>query len=105
MISRYKDVDVDEAQPGMVLARAVLDPRGAVLLPQGAALTEQALLSLRRRGVALVQVEDAAADPAQLAAERERVERRLAHLYRHGAAGPAAAQLRAQLCAYRLEGL
>jgi hypothetical protein len=76
-----------------------------VLLPQGAALTDPALSSLRRRGIDRVQVEDAAVDAAQLAAERERVERRLAHLYRHGTASPAAAQLRAQLCAYRLEGL
>jgi hypothetical protein len=105
MISRYKEVDVDDASPGMVLARAVLDPRGAVLLPQGATLTEQALTSLRRRGVDAVRVEDAEVDPAQLAAERARIEQRLAHLYRRGAAGRADAELRELLRGYRLEAL
>jgi hypothetical protein len=105
MISRYMEVDVDDATEGMVLARPVQDARGGVLLPQGTVLTAQSIASLWRRGIERVVVEDSTVDPAQLAAERERIEQRLAHLYRRGAGGPADARLRELLAGYRLEGL
>jgi hypothetical protein len=49
MISRCKEIDVDDATPGMVLFRDVLDHRGAVLLQKDSALTDSLLTSLRRR--------------------------------------------------------
>jgi hypothetical protein len=104
MISRYLEVDV-EAAAGMVLAREVLDQRGAVLLPPGAALTEQMLGALLRRGIDRVLVANPTVDEAQLAVERERVERRLAQLFRRSGAARADATLRERLHAYRLETL
>jgi hypothetical protein len=102
MISRCKEIDVDDAVAGMVLFRDVLDQRGAVLLPKDAELTDSLLTSLRRRGIDVVPVIDAAVDETALAAERERVGQRLARLLRHCGDGRAEAMLRAGLQAYRV---
>jgi hypothetical protein len=102
MISRYKEVEVDDAEAGMVLFRDVLDQRGAVLLQKDTKLTDSLLTSLRRRGVDSVPVLDDSVDEAVLAAERERVSQRLAQLLRHSGEGRAETQLRASLQAYRM---
>lgn len=105
MVSRYKQVDLDDAAAGMVLAADVVDHQGGVLLPKGAALTEPLLRSMARRGIDGVAVVDDAVDPALLAAERERVAARLEWLFRHGGSGRADALLREQLAGYRMEAL
>jgi hypothetical protein len=105
MIRKFKEVDLDDAEAGMVLAADVLDHQGSVLLPAGAPLSEQLLTSMRRRGIASVAIVDDSVCAADLAAERERVAQRLAHLFRRPDAGPGHALLRAQLEAYRMEGL
>lgn len=105
MVSRYKQVDLDDAAAGMVLAADVLDHQGSVLLPNGAALTEALLRSMRRRGIDSVPIVDDAVDPALLAAERERVAVRLAQLFRQPGPGRADALLREQLASYRMEAL
>jgi hypothetical protein len=102
MISRCKEIDVDDAVAGMVLFRDVLDQRGAVLLQKDTELTDSLLTSLRRRGIDQVPVIDTAVDEAALAAERERVGQRLARLLRHCGDGRADAMLRASLHAYRV---
>jgi len=38
MAARYKQIRLEEAQPGMVLSDDLLDTKGNVLLPQGAVL-------------------------------------------------------------------
>jgi hypothetical protein len=105
MISKYKQFDLDDAVAGMILAAAVHDHQGSVLLPAGATLTEALLTSMRRRGIDHVQVVDDAVSPQELAEERERVGQRLAHLFRRPRPGAADALLQAQLGAYRMEPL
>ncbi|TFW32343.1 hypothetical protein [Massilia horti] len=105
MISRYKLVALDDAAAGMVLADEVRDRLGNVLLAQGAALSESLLQALRRRGVESIRIEEDGLSPEQLAAERERVSARLAHLFRKPHSGAANATLRAELTAYRMEQL
>jgi hypothetical protein len=105
MVSRFKQVDLDDATAGMVLAADVLDHQGSVLLPQGAPLTEALLRSMHRRGIDSVPIVDDAVDPALVAAERARVEARLAQLFRQPGPGRADALLREQLTRYRLEEL
>lgn len=105
MTCRYDQVDIDTVQPGMVLQSDVLDSRGSVLLPKGTALTAGHRASLGRRGIDRVRVLAPGVDEARLAAERSRVEQRLAHLFRQSGTGGAAAPLFAALCSYRLEPL
>lgn len=105
MISKYKELDLDDAEAGMVLASVVHDHQGSVLLPAGAALTDALLNSMRRRGIERVNVVDDTVSEHELAEERERVGQRLARLFRHPGPGAGDAVLRAQLSAYRMEHL
>ncbi len=101
-------VELDAASAGMVLAEALLDGHGTVLLPGGATLSEATLASLRRRGVEHCCVLEAAApaDPAELARLRQRDVERLARLFRHHPAddggGGGGAELLRLLTGYRL---
>lgn len=110
MSAAIVSLPIAEAAAGMVLAEALRDDGGAVLLPAGATLSDASLRSLRRRGVATLSVigaavagsADAAADAAHGQAERERQCARLARLFRHSAeADGAGAQLLAHLLRYR----
>jgi hypothetical protein len=105
MISRYKHVPIDEATAGMVLADEVCDRHGNVLLAKGAQLSEPLLQALRRRGIESVRIEGEEISHEQLAAERERVAARLAHLFRKAHGGAANTLLREQLTGYRMEQL
>ena len=67
------------AQPGMVLAAALLDGQGQVLLAQGMVLSAGVLASLARHGVQMLPLGAAAATPADL----EQVQQRLDYLFRH----------------------
>lgn len=51
MSDSYELVPLAHLYPGMVLADALLDARGNVLLAEGTVLSEAALLSLSRHGV------------------------------------------------------
>nr|WP_315397962.1 hypothetical protein [uncultured Duganella sp.] len=97
------EIDLDQAVAGMTLAAALLDDHGAVLLPQGATLTEATLASLRRRGVrrCLVCADADPVDPAVLARERERRAQRLERLFRHSGDDAGAAALLRALRAHR----
>jgi len=106
-------IPLDQASAGMVLAEALRDAHGAVLLPQGSTLSEASLASLRRRAVASCCVVGAAADPHELTQEvthelaqqlaRLRAARaaRLERLFRHSGGFEAGATLLRLLGAYR----
>lgn len=51
-----KELPLDEVEAGMVLADELRDPRGTVLLPKGASLTDSVLTSLGRRGIETLPV-------------------------------------------------
>jgi hypothetical protein len=82
-ISHHKQLDLDEALPGMTLSEDILDAHGGMLLPRGTAITEATLLSLRRRGIDRLMVVNEALSAADLAAERERLQQRLDRLFRN----------------------
>lgn len=96
-------VDIDAAVEGMVLACDLCDAGGNVLLGQGATLSEASLRSLRRRGVAQLQVagEEDAVDAVDDAAERQRRCDRLDHVFRRSAGSLATPAFLAQLRRYR----
>lgn len=111
MSQTVKEISLDAAVPGDVLAEAISDARGAVLLPDGATLSEAILKSLERHGVEMLRVlaVDVAGDEADEEADedaalrREQVESRLRHLFRRTGDSDAAHELAAQLALYRLE--
>lgn len=104
MINRCKEVDLDDAEPGMVLSEAVLDVHGSVLLPVAATLTESMLTALRRRGIDSIFVVNDDISEEELKAERERVQLRLTRLFRHCGTDGACGALLQQINEYRLGG-
>ncbi|WP_219114244.1 hypothetical protein [Janthinobacterium sp. UMAB-56] len=100
-----REISMEEAQEGMVLARVLSDAGGAVLLAQGAILTAANLTALRRRNVERCHiVAEEVTDPAaQAHAEQERLHRlaRLAVLFRATPPDSAGAELLALLQRYR----
>jgi hypothetical protein len=102
MISKKKLVNVDDAVAGMVLSKTVVDDRGGVLLPDGTTLTDALLKSLGRRGIETVYVVNDDISEADLAAERERVQQRLANLFRNSKTDRACRILLQRITEYRL---
>ncbi len=92
---------IGDATGGMVLAERLLDAHGQVLLPQGAALTEPVLASLRRRGVDHLVVGVAVAQVPQPAATAGQQLARLQRLFRKWPAPPGAQLLRVAVTTYR----
>jgi hypothetical protein len=87
MIKLYKILDPDDAVAGMVLSETIVDRQGGTLLPVATVLTDQLLVSLRRRGIDTVCVVNDELSEAELQAERQRVQKRLASLFRKSGAG------------------
>jgi hypothetical protein len=108
MNRRTRQLDLDQAEAGMELACDLVDHHGTTLLQGGSILNERLLAALERRGIASLHVVDESDSPGPdegaRAAECERVQLRLAHLFRR-AGGAAAAELQARLLDYRLESL
>lgn len=101
-MQRFKQLDIDEATPGMTLAEDALNPRGKMVMPQGAVLTEASIDGLRRHDVTQLSValpDEEAAKQAE--AERQQQLQRIAHLFRHCDENQPAAQLRQYLTRYR----
>lgn len=107
----WTPIDLDQAMAGMVLSEAVTDEKRGILLPRGAALTDAAIASLRRRGVQKLSVVGDAARAVEDWAARERKEKeaqeqalaRLHRLFRKSGDRPPARMLFDCLSRYRLE--
>lgn len=102
MTGKYLRLDLDEVLPGMILADALLDAHGEVLLPSGTVMTESSLQSLRRRGIDQLRVVNDQISAADLAAQREQQLQRLARLFRKSAQDGAAGLLLQHIIEYRL---
>ena len=85
MADNYKQLALEHAQPGMILSDDLLDQHGKVLLPKGVMLTDATLVSLRRHGVAMVQIECAALSAADEATALARHSERIEILFRRRA--------------------
>ena len=98
-------VPLEQAPEGAVLARALRDDHGAVLLAQGAVLTSASLAALCKRHIDHCWIVDLslddAADRAQADAVRQRQLERLPILFRGTPPGTAGADLQALLLRYR----
>jgi hypothetical protein len=102
MTTRQLDIFLDDAEEGMVLASALLDAHGGTLLPKGAELTQSVLQSLQRRGVERLSIVDSGVSEEELAKERERVEQRLAVLFRRAEGQAGSEALRLCIRRYRI---
>ena len=105
MNGEERELSLQQVQEGAILARALSDASGTVLLAQGAVLTAASLAALRRRGVescwiAAAPVSDAA-ELAHAAAARQRQLERLAILFRGTPRDAAGAGLLALMQRYR----
>ncbi|MFA5083497.1 MAG: hypothetical protein WC474_13180 [Hydrogenophilaceae bacterium] len=98
---------LESLQPGMLLAEAVHDRHGNVMLTAGTALTESHLASLQQRGIASVMVVPERVPPSDedVAAMRKSIEDRLRHIFRKTLDCPANRRLFEVLLAYRTENM
>lgn len=84
MSESYELVPLAHLYPGMVLADALLDTHGNVLLAEGVTLGEATILSLARHGIGAAPIRRAHSssepDPSAI---QERLGQRLDHLFRH----------------------
>lgn len=80
MSDSYELVPLAHLYPGMVLADALLDAQGHVLLAEGVSLSEASILSLARHGVGAVPIRrtlsPVQANPAAIHARLDRLFRR-----------------------------
>lgn len=97
-------LDLDDVVEGMTLADPVFDDHGGMLLPRGTILTNAMLLSVRRRGIDQLVVLDDTVSDADLAEERERLQQRLALLFRRCDDQGSSALLLQSITQYRLGG-
>lgn len=98
----HEQIGLDNAVAGMILMDNLRDAEGNMLLSRGTALTEAALITLRRRKVEYLRVLTAADSAADMEATHEFQRHRLARLFR--AAGNAGANglLLQHIMQYRL---
>lgn len=102
MPERSRCIDLDDAEPGMVLAAAVLDRNAAMLLPDATVLTADMLTSLRRRGIDTLMVFGGEISDEEMEAERQRKRKRIDHLFRRCPPGTACSALKEALLDYRV---
>lgn len=83
MRDEIRQVAIEDVAAGARLAEPVCDVKGNVLVPAGVELSESTLASLVRRGFTELMIFiEKAEDAADQAADRERIEARLVHLFR-----------------------
>lgn len=104
-MKRFRVVATSDACDGVRLYQDVRDRSGNMLLPKSTVLTAAMMQSLRRRGIDAVQVVDDSVTAEGLAAERQRVQERLAYLCRHAGDGRANLLLRRAVEQYRMAEL
>ena len=102
MITRHLQLDLDDAEPGMILSNTLLDAHGGVLLPSGVELTESVLTSLRRRGIDQITVVNDRISEADLAIERARLQKGLDNLFRNSIDRGASNSLKESVMQYRM---
>lgn len=103
---RLKKIPLGQAEPGMLLATALCNQRGEVLLQAGCELSASSLSGLRKRGVGHVTVQQVdSRSEEELAAERARVLDRLNLLFRNAGQDQHLASLYHLVLEYRLEAL
>ena len=96
-------IALEDAAPGMILADALQDETGQMLLPKGSELTESVLRSLGRRGIETLSILiPEAVDESALIARREAARQRLQHLFRQ-AVDPTSQGLLRVMLEYREE--
>lgn len=103
MLKKWKSIALDDAKAGMVLAEAIRDGSGGVLLLADTLLTDSLISSLCRRGIDTLLVIDDTISEEELRAEHERVMKRLDQLFRKVAPASAGALLRNAIRKYRIE--
>ena len=103
MAKRSKQIALSDAAAGMVLAEDLLTPRGKLIMPKGAVLTDNTITSLTRYDIdnLIVELSDDASI-AEEAAERARQQERIARLFRNSDQDAAALLLKQQVTAFRM---
>lgn len=95
---------LDDVQPGMIVAEAVTDDGGRVLVPAGVALSEGMLQSLKRREVGAIWVETTIVDdPAAREAYRVQQVAKLDKLFRQAGDHLETRLLYQAILAFRME--
>ena len=82
MTRSYKLVMIESAVPGMVLSDNLLDRHGKVLLPEGTALTDKMLESLKRHDMEMIPVFVEALTEEEREMRRQVRQARLERLFR-----------------------
>lgn len=103
-MKRVEEIASGALAPGMVVAEAVVDDSGRMLIPGGAVLTENTIASLVRREIPSVKVEkDVAEDPAERESHLHALLERLDHLFRHAGDSDLMRSFRQAIVDYRME--
>lgn len=95
---------LDAVQVGMTLSNDLFDMHGSLILGRGAIVTAAILLSLQRRGIAVLSIVPEAGEESERNADIERQRQRLAKLFRRCGDGAADRLLLQYVTQYRLEG-
>lgn len=82
MSSHYKQFDIGEVSPGMILSDNLIDQQGKLLLSKGFALTESVLATLKRNGVETLPIECTEASATAPSVTLAMQEKRIATLFR-----------------------
>ena len=103
-MKRQESIAICEVTVGSVLAMAVHDEAGRLLVPAGVALSISLLQSLQRRQISRLIIErEVVDDPVAAAARLQQVEEQLDQLFRRAGDGLETAALRQAITAFRLE--
>lgn len=101
-----KKIPMDMAVSGMMLAAAVCNERGDVLLQTGCELSDSALSGLRKRGILHISVlDEESRSEEELLLERVNMRDRLNVLFRNAGQDAYLASLYNLILEYRLERL
>ncbi len=99
-------IELQQAEPGMILAQDLLDSAGHPLITADTTLTESRLVGLQRRNIhSLVVWSTQDLDPQQVAARRAAVQAQLDQRFRQVEQEPIMQKLKAILLDSRLERL
>lgn len=104
MVKRVEEVATADLLAGMVLAEALVDESGRVLIPAGAELSEKNIASLTSRDLPGAKIERQVVEDAQeTEAYRRVLQGRLDHLFRHAGSGELSRALYQAVLDYRME--